>query len=217
MKTIASTILIFMVILSCQQPSDEANQPAASSIFTKDVGDQIPASLGLRWIAEHQRQLTGARDAQVYKVTQANLEAMMQSTSNLVGFTFHHALDDAGKHHVIIIPMDDLLHIWTSPSQRIVIDANTDTEVSMTTAREWIENYRKARPQAIRYHFFGADVFQEIVQREGFEIREAINDQQIPQLLVVVQVTTEAADGRVSTEEQMFDITLACPKDCAIE
>jgi hypothetical protein len=160
--------------------------------------------------------LEGSRDEQTYAVTKQSLETMMQSTSGLIGFTFHHALDHAGKHHILIIPIDNALQLWTSSSStRIFFDANTNTAIDIEIARNWIDRYTAANPERIRYHFFGADIFREIVQSPEFRIEEAINDEQIPQLLLVVPGNIEnSGTGRINSEDQVYDLSVRCPTHC---
>lgn len=212
-KIIAGIIIVF--IISCQKELHTPEGSDLNSIFNASVGKPISTSVGRRWIERFNRGFEGGRLGQAYAVTKPNLEAMMQSTSGLIGFTFHHALDNAGIHHILVIPVDNSLGLWTSPSQRVLIDTNTDTGIEFDEARKWIDNYTNAYPNAIRYHFFGSDIFQEIVQSPQFQIEEAINDEQVPQLLLIVQNNAENSDnGRTNLEEQVYDASARCPTHC---
>lgn len=191
----------------------EEKQEIENLIFNPGVGARIPTSTGLRWIEQYKHQLATGRNEQAYVVTKPNLESVMQSTSDLIGVTLHHALDYTGAHHIIIIPIDNSLRLWNSDSQRIFLDANTDSELNITVAREWIDNYEVANPDAVRYHFFGANIFEEVVLSPEFQIMEAINDEQVPQLLLVVQPDL-ATGGRSATIQDIYDMSTLCPKQC---
>ncbi len=216
-KTITNpfVILLFMLCVSCQSEMHDSQKGAADLVFNAGVGEPIPVSTAARWIENYNKEVAGARDAQIYTVTQSTLQAMMGSTSGLVGFAFHHALDNAGMHHILIIPIDNTIALWGSQSQRVLVDANTDTEVDLNTAQRWADNYTTAYPGAIRYHFFGADIFHEIVENPEFRIEEALSDEQVPQLLLVVQKSVESSNsGRTELEEQVYDASFRCPACC---
>ena len=217
MKKIAGAFAtsLFILFLSCQNDLQAPEDNVTSTIFHAGVGEPIPVSTATRWIEQYDKQLEGSRNAQTYVVTKPNLEAIMQSTADLIGFTFHHALDHLGEHHILIIPIDNTLSLWTSSSQRIALDANTNTEIDIDVAHDWTDRYAAANPGGIRYHFFGADIFSQIVQSPEFRIEEAINDEQVPQLLLIVPGGSESSGtGRINSEDEVYDASVRCPTHC---
>lgn len=206
-------ILLFVLCVSCQNEMQESKKNSDDLIFNSGVGEPIPVGTAERWIENYNKVFAGARGEQTYTVTQSRLEAMMRSTSGLIGFTFHHALDNSGEHHILIIPIDNTLGLWGSQSQRVLVDANTDAEVDINTAHRWVDSYTTAYPDAIRYHFFGSDIFQEIVQSPEFQIEEAINDEEVPQILLVVRSSAESS-GRINSTDQVYDLSVKCPSNC---
>ncbi|HEU5292621.1 MAG TPA: hypothetical protein VFU05_18360 [Cyclobacteriaceae bacterium] len=207
-------ICVLTLFLSCQNEIHQTKKDNLSLIFNSGVGEPISAGIAARWIERYNKQSAASRNGQTYSVTQTHLEAMMRSTSGLVGFTFHHALDNSGEHHILIIPIDNTLRLWTSSSQRVLLDTNIDTEIDLNTARNWIDNYTATNPNSIRYHFFGADIFQQIVQSPGFRIEEGTSDELIPQLLLIVQSNAENSSNGRTNSEDAFDASARCPADC---
>jgi len=209
-----SLFFIFLVMLSCHDVSETSKNSTPDVEHQKSIGDPIPTSVGTRWIENYQKQFARNRENEpLYHVTQRNLKAMMQSVSDLTGFVFHHAVDNDGKHHILVVPVNNVGQLWADAPPRTVIDANTNTEIDLDVAHTWAENYNSANPGKIRYHFFGADIFEEIVKSATFEIKAAINDEQVPQLLLITQTATESS-GKVAVTTQMYDISGKCPPYC---
>jgi hypothetical protein len=212
-----ATVFFGLSFLGCQDTREENNAlPDAS--FHKSIGTEIPLETGLRWIdAYNNKQQAGGRvKTTLYTISSSQLGTLTTSLTGLIGVAFHHAIDDAGEHHFIVIPVDLTLSLWNPLFSRPYIDANTNTEIDRSVARQWTNNYKNAHPNGIWFHFFGSLIFQEISLIPYFtnlQIVQAINDQDLsPQLLLIVEDETEDAGGRLNTSStKVYDMSSPCP------
>jgi hypothetical protein len=200
---------LVLLLMACQDSPD-----AAKEIVNKlepSVGEKIQTDMGLRWIANYKKNNSSAREGQLFKISKANLKKLMKN-SEAVGISFHHALDENGIPHILALSINKTLNLWSTDES--IIDANENNEIDFSLARTWTENYKTANPEEIQYHSFGLDIFKEISKRNEFEIVRAVNDDQIPQLLLIVRNNTEAGRVNNSTVE-IYDASQRCPPLCA--
>jgi hypothetical protein len=158
-----------------------------------------------------------------YTVSATQVEALVQSVSGLTGVAFHYATDENGNQHILLIPVDTSLSLWSSIPGRIFIDANTGDAISQSVAQTWAQNYKDAHPFSIWFHFFGKDIFDEILVIPYFDtldIEPAINILNLtPQLLLVVwnNDILPLGNGRTMDEGgKIFDASNPCPP-CGVQ
>lgn len=222
-KLLYFSVAMFAIsLLACQDGKDEAKNIADLS-FYRSIGKQIPTQTGYRWMDVYRTKLklAGREKPSGYALSKQNLADASVSVENLVGIVFQHATDETGAHHFLIIPIDETLQIWTQTKS--IIDANTDSVVSYSDAREWAKNYQAANPDVIWYHFFGKHVFDEMNAIPFFEyiqIEPAISDVNFtPQVLLIVNdLSVDVSSGRSEGEEAVvYDASTYCPPHCSLE
>jgi hypothetical protein len=224
---IALAAVTFAVsLLGCQDTKEERTGMPDVSAFKK-IGMEIPLETGIEWMSafEEKYNAQGRLLSPDYNVSDVVLESAFESVTSLTGVAFHHAIDEAGEHHFIVIPVDPSLSLWTNIEGREYIDANTSTVISKEVARAWAQNYEQANPGQIWFHFFGSNIFDEIFDLPYFhnlEIEPAISTLNLtPQLLLIINaddlVNTDSVDsvsigGRYKTETtKVYDASSPCP------
>lgn len=207
-------------LLSCQDSRDEMKSSVPDISQLKTVGMKIPTETGARWIeAYNARNSSGGREGVLYSVGSAELQSALASVTDLVGVAFQYATDEAGQKHVIVIPVDTKLSLWAPVAGRVYLDANTNTPISQSTAKAWANRYQDANPSGIWFHYFGRNVFDEIISVSDFmalDIIPAINDLDLSPQLLLVTGGTENILGRTSAESNVYDASYPCPK-CTVE
>jgi hypothetical protein len=226
MKTLSALIVLFlaMSLLGCQDTNDAPKAALQNVSAFRNIGHQIPLETGLRWMEAYNKKnsIQGRDETTGYFITASELQSGLQAIPNLTGVVFHHAIDDAGEHHFITIPIDESLSVWSYIPERKYIDANTNSEISAVTARLWALNYELAYPEEVWFHFFGKDIFDEIAAIPYFttlNIEPAINDQNLtPQLLLIIANEQTNTGGRTNgyDEAMVYDASSPCPP-CAVE
>jgi hypothetical protein len=211
--------LVACSLLSCQDSKEELKATLPDISHLKTVGMKIPTEAAVSWIeAYNERNTTARLDGLLYSVNSVEMQALLSSVDDLVGVALQYGLDENGVKHVIAIPVDQTLSLWTPISGRIYIDANTSTEISQSTAHAWALDYQTAHPTSIWFHYFGRNIFDEIVSLPDFvsvDIVPALNVLNLtPQLLLIVG-STENILGRTNTETSVYDASYPCPK-CAV-
>jgi hypothetical protein len=202
----------FILFLACQdRPEDASSRNVAITTFYQNVGQKISTELGLRWIENYQRQMSLSRDGQLFKVSQAHLLSML--TSEIIAMAFHYAIDDAGNTHILVVPLDGGMNLWDELKPKVIIDASVNSPITIADAKRWAVNYNNLHPNDIQYHLFGTRVFDEIVKSPEFEISPAVDDEQTPQLLLIVR--HENTTGRIRSENtDVYDRSQRCPPTC---
>jgi hypothetical protein len=210
MKAYFGFILIVSIFISCQD--NRVN--SLSNSVDKNVGREIPVDVATRWKEFYrQRNSTGRESSVVYSVTSSSLKTALMP-ENKIGVAFHHSIDDSNVHHILLITVvKAAAGLWDSP---FIIDANTNTLIDNGTAKAWAERYQNSNPGQIWYHFFGLNIFNEIISNEYFNyfnIEPALNDNGDPQLLLWVWNNKSAAGGRVNGYESpvVYDFSSPCP------
>jgi hypothetical protein len=221
MKNVFGFVIVFLgcSLLSCQDSNEELKPSSPDISQLKTVGMKIPTEAAVSWIEAYNERNTSSRlDGVLYSVNSAEMEKLLSSVDDLIGVAFQYGLDENGVTRVIAIPVDTSLTLWTPVSGRIYIDANTSTEISRSTAHDWALNYQTAYPTSIWFHYFGANIFDEIVSSSDFvsiDIVPALNILNMsPQLLLIVG-SSESILGRTNTETSVYDASYPCPK-CAV-
>jgi hypothetical protein len=211
-------------LLSCQDSREDIKIPASDHLAYKSVGQEIPFETGMRWIDLYKEKNNdqGRLISLGYEVSDNNLEALLHSVPDLNGVAFHYGLDASGRRHIMVIPIDGSLLVWASIPGRIILDANSNTVISQSTAQAWALNYQAAHPQEIWFHFFGANIFDEIVQIPYFDsidIQPALSDLNLsPQLLLIIwsdPLDLLLGRGKESFNGKVYDASNPCPP-CAV-
>jgi hypothetical protein len=204
-------------LLACQDGKDEAKNITDLSYY-RNIGKQIPTETGYRWMDVYRgkNHLIGRTKPSGYALSKESLTALSNSVDQLIGIAFHHAMDENGEHHFLIIPVDETLQIWSQ--DKAIIDANTDTEISSDVAHQWAANYQNQYQEEIWFHFFGKHVFDEMSAIPFFEyiqIEPAISDvNYTPQVLLIINDLSlvDASSGRGEMEEAVvYDASSPCP------
>jgi len=231
MKSTIFSIALYLAVslLACQDSRDEhLKNTAPDHAAYKAIGEQIPLETGMRWIETYknsqqgrQKLLGGLLDLNNYEISDTQMNAVLQSITGLTGVAFHYGLDEDGDKHIMIIPVDASLRLWefVQPG-RIIVDANTDTQISLSTAQTWAQNYQNAHPTGTWFHFFGSDIFDEIVLIPFFtslNIQPALNDLLLPQMLLIIwDPNLPFLGGKAKSDRTLvYDASNNCPP-CAV-
>jgi hypothetical protein len=206
-------------MVTCQETRDELNKPITEKDIYKTIGEEIPFETGMQWIKYYQDQQSGQGRTELlssYIVSSEQMQEMEASVTDLVGVAFHHAIDDNGEKHIILIPLDGTLRLWTSISGRIFVDANTGEEISQSVAAAWAQNYKDQNPYKVWFHFFGKDIFDQMNALPFFnsvDIQPGVNILNLtPQLLLVVWNDDLISIGRTQDSPAVvYDASNACP------
>ncbi len=212
-----TSVFLAMSLFTCQDSRDAVTSPSETD-FYKTVGEEIPFETGMQWIDYYQDQNNSSGRASLfenYEVSAGQVESILSSVSNVVGVAFHYGTDVWGTKHIILIPVETSLSLWSSIPGRIYVDANSGNTISQSTAQSWATNYKNAHPSDIWFHFFGANIFDDIQAVPYFEhldIEPGINVLNLtPQLLLVVW-NEDLILGRSQDEEgRTFDASNPCP------
>lgn len=224
---VVCAVLLSVALSGCQDSKDVA-QPLSEKDFYKTIGEEIPVETAIKWMELYrkERSLQGRLEGSpFYSVSADHLKAALTSADDLVGVAFHHAIDDNGERHILVIPVDATLALWSSDASRILLDANTNTQISPDVASAWASNYKDAYPAEKWFHFFGKQVFDQMSALPHFssvELEPAISELDFtPQLLLIVPNNEVESDssGRTSTLSLLYavvyDASNSCPP-CAV-
>jgi hypothetical protein len=220
MKTLIIAISLYCTVclLACQDSKEELKSPGSSKQdFYKNIGEKIPLETAMEWIELYKktRNSTGrVEEEPAFVVSASEMDAMLASVADLTGVAFHYALDDAGTLHILVIPVDATLHVWPGVSGRYLIDANTGSRIAEGAASAWSENYKKANPDGIWYHFFGSNIFDDmktLSYYQSVDIERATNTTGLtPELLLIVW--NELSTGRTTADDgTTYDASNPCP------
>ena len=221
MKNVVAFALFFLAIsiLGCQDAKDESSSALTDLSSFKKIGHEIPYETGMRWIETYNKQnnIQGRSILFPYSVSESALAESLGSVDELVGVVFHHATDNSGVHHFIIIPIEESLTVWSeAPADRVLLDANTGEVISTSTAQQWTGNYKTQHPNDIWFHFFGNNIFDEILDLSGFDtlnIIPALSDLDLsPQLLLILTNDGLLFNGRTKGDKPpVYDASSPCP------
>ena len=224
---VASVVLLSVALSGCQESKDVA-QPLSEKDFYKTIGEEIPVETAIKWMELYRKERSAqgrSEGTPFYSVSADQLKGALSSAQDLVGVAFHHAIDDNGERHILVIPVDATLALWSSDTTRILLDANTNTEISQEVASAWTSNYKDAYPNEKWFHFFGKDVFDQMSALPYFssmELQPEISELDFtPQLLLIIPNNDVESDssGRTAVLSLLYavvyDASNSCPP-CAV-
>lgn len=207
----------FALLLSCQDSREDLKSTGPDLSEYQSVGMRISAETGARWIQTYNDRSSGYGrvDGVLYSIDSEELQETLGSVNQLIGVAFQYAIDDDGVKHVIVIPVDETLRLWTDIDGRKYVDANTGLPISKGKAESWSMKFQAENPNEIWFHYFGRNIFDEILSTTDFDrldIIPAINDLDLsPQLLLVVGNSSSLL-GRTTAEAPVYDASYPCPK-----
>lgn len=213
-------VLISALLLSCNDSKEVAGTPDVSHY--KTVGMKIPTDMGARWIeAYNSRNETSGRILGLtYSINKDQLQSSLNSVTSLVGIAFHYGIDELGATHIVAIPVDETLSLWSNVEGRKYIDANFGVEISQSVASAWADRYKAQYPDQIWFHYFGRNIFDEIFSGPEFtslNIAPALNDLDLsPELLLIVGNAETLLLGRTSSATDVYDASYPCPR-CEVQ
>lgn len=207
------------MLFGCQDLREDARNTPLDLSFYKNVGKEIPFELGMRWRAAYERKYALARTQTTgFSIPALQLTTLLQSTPNLTGVAFHYGTDLLGGTHVIAIPVDESLSLWSVIPGRVYTDANSGLSISQSTAQAWAQRYKNAHPSSIWFHYFGKTIFDEITSLsflQALDVAPAYNDtEQTDELLLIVLdnsltgILGRSKDGETG---RVYDASNACP------
>jgi hypothetical protein len=122
---IVSALCVTFAFLGCQETKEDVKIPISDKDLYKKIGEEIPFETGMEWIALYQ----GKNNAQgriesdsSFNVPSAEMNQLLQSVSDLTGVAFHYGIDEQGTNHIIVIPVDASLNVWSTTGNKFIID-----------------------------------------------------------------------------------------------
>ena len=210
-----------LAITACQEAREDTASPLAESEWHKTIGEEIPYETGMNWVFRYRKSKSGQgrTESAGFQLPVAQLDSLLESADDLTGVAFHYGLDESGTQHILAIPVNSSLSLWTSGSPRIIIDANTGQQISQEQAFAWSRNFEVAYPSEIWFHFFGKEIFDEMKTlpfMQALDLEPALDDNNDPQLLLIIWNNEALAGGRTQyTLAKVYDASNACPP-CAV-
>jgi hypothetical protein len=212
MKKIITCLVLFSILINCQ----ESKENITENKFSKNVGQKIPTDVAERWAARFRDSNLGSKTQSNSSISANTLNSLMELLNDFNGIVFHHALDNNGHYHTLLIPFTEGTPLWNVSH---VIDSESDMMIDPTLAKQWAENYIAENPNGIWSHFFGSHVFDSILSRTTFERVDLVhgsNDLSQPQVLLYVIYAATSQNGRSEGESiEVYDMSSPCPAYCA--
>lgn len=209
MKKILLAVLVISFAFACHDSKDNASQQLPKR-FDKSVGEQIPLNIAYAWVKNFGGSITTGREQSPYSFSAAKLSEIL-ATSSGPGVVFHHATDQHAAHHILMFTLTEGGELFQSD----ILDLSTGLIINNATAQQWAKTYADAHTTTPWYHFFGKDIFQEILSNETFEyanVVRAANDEGQEQVLLFVYNTKEISGGRTDGEDvTVYDVSYPCP------
>lgn len=213
-RLLAVGLYVFILMISCD-PSQEINPSDAELDRYKEVGEQIPFSVGMRWMDFFRSQRTGARVSALPMTLSASEVNKHLSSPETLGFAFHYAYDEFDQLRLLVIPVNHSLNLWSDFTGKEIIDATTGLAVPKDLAKSWAAAYRHVNPNEVYFHFFGTGVFAEMTKLPFFrevEIAFATDDSSLkPQLLLIIWNDETEAGRSASDAAVVYDASSPCP------
>jgi len=206
--------------VSCQDAREDSSKKNPSADHFKTVGERIPYETGEQWIEAYNKQNnTNSRIGDAWMtISSDQFRAMLSSVNDLIGVAFQYGIDESGRRHMIAIPLDETLELWTNIPGRIYVDSNTGNEISQDVAYAWAQEFQASHPDGGWYHFFGKNVFDEIRAIPYFstlDIMHAISTLDFtPQLLLIVrdiQLLSILGRSHSAQNTAVYDASYICP------
>lgn len=228
MKNSVCTILcVALYLAACQETKDDVKSPLSQNDFYKTIGEPIPFETGMEWIDNYTKSSSGQGRTESllgYSVSATAMNALLASVSAPVGVAFHYGTDALGITHIVLIPIDESMSLWSSIPGRIFVDANSGLQIMQSTAQSWASAFKNAHPNDIWFHFFGIDIFHDMAALPYFnsiDIERGINSVDLtPELLLLVWddlLDVDLSLGRTQSATcTVYDASNACPP-CAVQ
>lgn len=220
--SVCMILCVALYLSACQETKDDARDPSQKE-FYRTIGEAIPFETGMEWIDNYKKGASKEGRTEVlsaYSVSATVMRALLASVSAPVGVAFHYGTDGWGITHILVIPVDESMSLWSSIPGRMFVDANSGTEISETVASAWSSAYKKAHSNDIWFHFFGKDIFDDMTALpyfNGVDIERGINTVDLtPELLLVVWDDVLSTGRTNSTLGTVYDASNACPP-CAVQ
>jgi hypothetical protein len=223
-SVVFATLCAALFLTSCQENKEDVRNPLSQKDFYKTIGEAIPFETGMEWIDNYRHQVSGGGRTEGllgYSVSRYEMNVLLSSIEDPVGVSFHYGTDLLGITHIVIIPVDASMSLWSSIPGRIFVDANTGAEIPQSVASSWAAAYRNAHPNDIWFHFFGKNIFDDIEALPYFDeidIERGTNTVELtPELLLVIwNNTLNLGLGRTMDQHAtVYDASNACPP-CAV-
>jgi hypothetical protein len=210
MKKIVGFIILICIFATCHD-SDKPTLDRTQSL--RKVGGIIDKEEAQRWRARYEKSSFGARQQSAATISKASLQDIVNTIVEYDGIYFHHALEGS-KHHILVIPYKGGQPLW---STSVITDANSDTLIEVATASLWAERYVTQNPQGPWSHFFGRDVFENILSNDAFnevEIAPAVDDAGFSKLLLYASFHGPTTTGKTKGASEVYDYSSTCPTYC---
>jgi hypothetical protein len=214
MKNVLSYLALVLILINCQEPKENLTE----NKFSKNVGQKIPNEVATRWAERYRQSNRSSKIQNTGSITVNTLVDLTTSLNDYNGIVFHHALDNDGQYHTLLIPFTEGSPLWSATQ---VVDSDVDSIIDPTIAKEWAENFIQENQNEVWSHFFGRHVFDEILSRAGFEQIEMVHgrdDLYQVQILLYVTYVVAAQNGRSkgeAVEVEVYDKSNPCPNYCA--
>lgn len=213
------TLFAAIFFASCQETKEDVKTPLTQQDLYKNIGEEIPFETGMAWIEFHKKRESKSGRVEslpACKIEAGQVKAMLSSVNDLVGVAFHYAIDDFGASHILAIPVNESMQLWSILPERVIIDANTGMAIDQNLAHAWAENFKASNPSEVWYHFFGKNVFDEMQALPYFktmDIEPATNSEDMsPELLLVIWNGDQISVGRRNAADgTVYDASNACP------
>jgi len=95
------------------------------------------------------------------------------------------------------------------------ITPNTGGPISLPQAIQWTTNFRSTNANAVKAHFFGEVIINQILSQPGcigLRLYNAIDDNNEPKILLV----GVDANGDDMTNDTIADFSAPCPSQCGL-
>lgn len=210
-------LYVGVALLSCQDSRETLSDSVPESASLKMVGERIPVETGMQWIDFYKKknEKEGRIGLSPFHISDGQMETMLQSVDHLVGVAFHYGKDESGATHIIAVPIDETLTVWSDIPGRIYVDANSGEAIDKAVAQAWADTYKAANPNGIWFHFFGANIFDDMTSLSFFnsvEIQQAINILNLsPQLLLIVWNDLSILGRSQDADPVIYDASNPCP------
>lgn len=203
------TPLAIIFVMGCK----DAQESQEDKKFDKSVGAPISMETATRWTNLFERRPDALSRLHTCTVSHDFVERFV-ADENLHGIAFHYAIDDAGDIRLLVAPVGDKSILWNS---ELIVDASTNQAVAAPTALEWAKRYQEQHPEGLWYHFFGIEIFHDMIKNRTFDainVKPALNDAGAPQLLLFLVTQSTAAENGKSQDlfdTAVYDASNACP------
>lgn len=201
-------LLILLCLINCHDSKNTSSKQV--SAINKNVGLKIPMDVAERWISRY-RKANSARSEQIPNITPESIAEILDPVDERLGLSFHRAIDPSGNYHILVAPVNQNVPFLYAGK---IFDATTSSMVNLADAEQWSERYKTENSAGIWSHFFGTHVFEQAFS--SIQLQEALNDNNIPQLLLFIWRDDASSNGRTNgTTVDVYDASGLCPNLCS--